>query len=63
MRQLDLLLVEARRVDREAVIVRSDFDLLRQLVLDRLIAAPVAEFQFEGLAAEGETSGDDDIEK
>ena len=40
-------------VDREAVVLRSDGNLSGAEVLDRLVAAAVAEFQFEGAAAVG----------
>ena len=46
--------VERIGIDREAVVVRGDFDALRQLVDDRMVGAAVAEFQFVGFAAEGE---------
>ena len=41
-------------IDREAVIVRGDFDALRELVDHRMIGAAMAEFQLVSLAAERE---------
>ena len=37
-------------LDRKAVIVRSNFDSSMLQVFDRLVAAPMPEFQFKGLA-------------
>ncbi len=51
---VDVVEVERIGIDREAVIVRGDFHLVGELVEDRMIGAAVAEFQFVGLAAEGE---------
>src|SRR5215813_12653803 len=52
MGQLDLVRVQTVGVNREAVVVRSDFDAAIASVLHGLIAAAMAEFQFEGLASE-----------
>ena len=41
-------------IDREAVIVRGDFDLAGELVQHRMIRAAMAELQLVGLAAERE---------
>src|SRR6266478_9164761 len=38
-------------LDREAVVLRGDLDFLSALIEHRLVRAPVAEFQFERLAA------------
>ena len=42
-------------IDGEAVVLRSDFYFSRGQVHHRLIAAVMAEFQFIGLAAQGQT--------
>ena len=39
-------------VNRKAVVVGGDLDLAGRQVLDRLVAAAMAEFQFVGFAAE-----------
>ena len=46
--------VERIGIDREAVIVRGDFDALRKLVEHRMIGAAMSELQLVGLAAAGE---------
>lgn len=40
--------IECRWIDRKAVILRRDFDLLGEKILDGVIASPVTEFQLEG---------------
>ena len=52
VRQFDLTLVQRVRIDRKAMILSCDFHLPGSQVFYRLIAAPVAEFQFIGFAAE-----------
>src|SRR5258708_5179056 len=52
--EVDVVCVERLGVDREAVVVRGDFDASGGLVEDGMVAAAMSEFQFEGLAAEGE---------
>ena len=42
--------LEERRVDREAVVLRGDFHLAGAEVLHRMVGAPVAELELEGLA-------------
>ena len=54
VRDVDLVEVERVGVDREAVIVRRDLDLLRELVAHRMVGAAMSEFQLVGFAAEGE---------
>jgi hypothetical protein len=53
VRDLDVLR-QRLGVDRKAMILRRDFDLLRLLVEDRLVAAAVAELELVRLAAERE---------
>jgi hypothetical protein len=43
-------------IDAEAVILRGDFDFLVEQVLNGMIGAVVAEFQFKGLAAERQST-------
>ncbi len=43
-------------IDAEAVILRGDFDLVGQKIFYRMIRAVVAEFQFEGFAAQREAA-------
>src|SRR5690606_14936096 len=45
---------QALRIDREAVVLAGDRDLAGDQVLDRLIAAVVAELQLEGAPAQRE---------
>lgn len=45
---------EGVRIDGKAVILGGDGDDLAVVILDRLIRAPVSEFQLEGLSAESE---------
>src|SRR5262245_66576730 len=52
MGQLNFVLVQAVRIDREAMVVRGNLDAAAAHVFDGLIAAAVAEFEFEGAAAE-----------
>ena len=40
-------------VHRKAMVLRSDFHAARLQVFDRLVAAPMTEFQFEGFSAKG----------
>src|SRR5438105_15545521 len=51
VRDFHLAQIGTIRVDREAVIVRSDLDLIRQMILHRVIGAAVAELHFISLAA------------
>lgn len=53
--ELDFTFIQALRINREAVIVRGDFDAARAHVSDRMIAAAMTEFQLEGCAAESVT--------
>src|SRR3954468_18717524 len=46
-------LLAARPEDREAVVLRGDLDAAGLEVLDRMVAAPVAEGQLEGLQPHG----------
>ena len=55
VRDVDVAGVERIGVDREAVVVRSDFDTLGDFIDDRVIGAAMSEFQFVSLAAERET--------
>ena len=43
-------------IDAKAVILRGNFDFLREQVLHGMIRAVMAEFQFEGFAAECEAA-------
>src|SRR5215510_4315659 len=53
MGKFDFVRVQAFGIDCEAVVVRGDFDSAAASVLDRLIAAAMAEFEFECVTAEG----------
>src|SRR5213592_4762605 len=56
--QVDMSHLELRRegirIDREAMVLRGDVDAAGPQVLDRLVAAAVAELQLERLSSEGE---------
>ena len=52
----DLGVGEAVVLDGEAVVLGGDLDAAGAQVLDRLVAAAVAEFQLEGFPAEGMAS-------
>ena len=54
VREFDFVLVQRVGVDREAVIVRGDFDVAGDLVEHRMIRAAVAELQLVGFAAQRE---------
>src|SRR5579862_6899227 len=54
VREIHFVLVERIRIDGEAVIVGSDFDLLSDLVQHRMIGAAMAEGKFVRLASERE---------
>ena len=47
--------LEGRGIDREAMILRSDFDFSSARVLDGLVAAAMAKFEFVGFCTEGKT--------
>src|SRR5947208_15905048 len=52
---VDLVQVQAFRIDSETVILRRDLHLFPLHVQDRMVSAMMAEFQLECRAAEGET--------
>ena len=54
VRELDVVLAERVGVDGEAVVLRGDLDPAAAQVLDRMVAAAVAELQLVRLAAEGQ---------
>jgi len=56
VRDFDFAGGERVRVDAEAVILRSNFDFLREQILNGMIGAVVAEFKFEGFSAEGQAA-------
>ena len=51
----DVALVERIRVDGETVVVRRNFDTLREPVDDRVIGAAMPELQLVGFAAESQS--------
>ena len=51
---VDVVRVERIGIDREAVVVRGDFDALGELVHHGMVGAAVAELQLVGLAAQRE---------
>src|SRR5512143_3904740 len=51
--QLHLLGVKGRRVDTEPVVLGGDHDPPCLNLFDRLVRAPVAEFQLEGSTSQG----------
>ncbi len=42
-------------VHTETMVLGRDLDLAREEVLDRMVGAPVAEFQFVGFSSQGES--------
>src|ERR1039458_1772243 len=54
--QLDLVRVDGVGIDGEIVVVRSDFNLACSVVLNRMVAAVVAEFELVSAPAEGEAT-------
>jgi hypothetical protein len=53
--QLNFVGIDRVGIDGEVVVVGRDLDLAGGVVLDRVVAAVVAEFELVGLAAEGQT--------
>ena len=56
VRDFDVARGQRFGIDAEAVILRGDFDFLREQVLYRMIRAVMAEFQLESFAAQSEAA-------
>ena len=53
--EFDVEAFERIGIDREAMIVRGDLDLLRELIEHRVVGAAMSEFQLVGFTASGKT--------